>query len=66
MNNVLLSYIRRLNRSGRTVEKVIKMLSENPWEVDAKLKKFYAYQNYLKNNANDFIIREAIKGLMNH
>ena len=30
------------------------------------MKKFYAYQNYLKNNVNDFIIREAIRAVMNH
>ena len=28
------------------------------------MKKFYAYQNFLKNNVNDFIIRNGIKALM--
>ena len=30
------------------------------------MKKFYAYQNYLKNNVNDFIIREAVKAVMSY
>ena len=30
------------------------------------MKKFYAYQNYLKNNVSDFIIREAVKAIMTH
>ena len=30
------------------------------------MKQFYAYQNYLKNNVNDYIIREAVRAIMNH
>lgn len=30
------------------------------------MKQFYAYQNYLKNNVNDYIIREAIKAVMDY
>ena len=29
------------------------------------MKKFYSYQSFLKNNVNDFIIRNGIKALMN-
>ena len=67
MNNVLLSYVRRSSRSQKAVEKVIrKLLTSDSISIESKIKKFYAYQNYLKNNVNDFIIREAVKAVMTH
>jgi hypothetical protein len=43
--NLLLSYVRRVNKSGRMVEKIIKKLDEGKIYTS---KKFYSYQAYLK------------------
>lgn len=66
MNNVILSYIRRINRSGKQVRKVLGAYIGEQQNSNKKIKQFYAYQNYLKNNVNDYIIREAVKAIMNH
>lgn len=45
--NLLLSYIRRVNKSGKTVAKIISHLTEDP---SFSAKKFYSYQKYVKEN----------------
>lgn len=46
---MILSYIRRSNKSGKMVEKIIRKLGNPP---QFNLKNFYSYQIYLKENMN--------------
>jgi hypothetical protein len=67
MSNVVLSYCRRVNKSGQEVMKALKLVfGDDPEGNHYKMKRFYAYQNYLKTNVNDYIIRDAIKVVMRH
>lgn len=67
MSNVVLSYLRRVNKSGHEVLKALEIIFGDDQELNhEKMKKFYAYQNYLKTNVNDYIIRDAIKVVMKH
>jgi hypothetical protein len=43
--NLILSFIRRINKSGKFVEKIIQKLKG---DENFTTKKFYAYQSYLK------------------
>lgn len=67
MSNVVLSYLRRVNKSGQEVMKALELSFGHDLEGNQyKMKRFYAYQNYLKTNVNDYIIRDAIKVVMKH
>lgn len=67
MTNVVLSYVRRINKSGHRVKRAMEELTgEEGFGNPEMLKKFYAYQNYIKNNVNDYIIRDAIKVVMKY
>lgn len=48
--NLVVSYIRRINKSGRMVNRIISHLGAS----DDKVKKFYSYQLYLKEAISDF------------
>lgn len=64
-NNLILSYIRRINKSGRIVEKIInKLVGKN--HSNYTTKKFYNYQKYLKDNCNDFVNKEAIFAMISY
>ena len=43
--NLILSFIRRINKSGKYVERIIQKLNG---DENITTKKFYAYQTYLK------------------
>jgi hypothetical protein len=43
--NLILSFIRRINKSGKYVERIIQKLNG---DENFTTKKFYAYQTYLK------------------
>jgi hypothetical protein len=45
---LILSYIRRVSKSGKTVSRIIQRLSSDPKYTS---KKFYSYQVYIKESA---------------
>lgn len=60
----ILSFIRRLKRSGRTVEKIINKFQNSKPCKKYSAKKFYSYQYYLKENMTDFKGKDAIEVLI--
>ena len=64
MTNVLLSFIRRVNKSGEEVRRVFE--DRGVTDIEESMRKFYAYQLFIKNNVTDFIIREAVRVIMNY
>lgn len=48
--NLIVSYIRRVNKSGRVVKRIIEKFGLRRYS----LKKFYSYQLYLKEAISDF------------
>jgi hypothetical protein len=63
-NNVslILCFIRRVKKSGKIVERVLRRL--DPRGAFSS-KRFYAYQLYLKDNCTDFKWKEGIEVLVN-
>jgi hypothetical protein len=61
-NNVslILCFIRRVKKSGRMVERILARLAP---EGNFSMKRFYAYQHYLKENCTDFKWKEGISVL---
>lgn len=59
--------MRRISKSGHAVKKAMEILTgDEEFGNPEMLKKFYSYQSYLKNNVNDYIIRDAIKVVMKY
>jgi hypothetical protein len=56
----ILSFIRRVNRSGPSLEKILASLEQKSGEKISTVKKFYAYQHFLKETYSDFKGKDAI------
>jgi hypothetical protein len=54
--NLILSFIRRVNKSGKLVEKIIDKLGEG----DYSLKKYYSYQSYLKDAITNYTSKNIL------
>lgn len=54
--NLLVSYIRRINKSGKIVKKIIEKFGDSRYDV----KKFYSYQLYLKEAITDYNTRNIL------
>jgi len=59
----ILSFLRRINRSGKIVDKIINT-AKGSEEGKVSAKKFYAYQHFLKENLTDFKGKDVIEVLI--
>ncbi len=61
---MILCYVRRRSKSEKIVTRIFSYFGTENIKDDVG--KFYAYQDYLKNNAHEFINRMAIHNLMDY
>jgi hypothetical protein len=60
---LILSYIRRVSKSGKTVSRIIQRLSSDPKYTS---KKFYSYQVYVKESAPFHRTRQTLAQITEH
>jgi hypothetical protein len=56
ITNLIVSYIRRINKSGKVTKKIISKFKDDRYTV----KRFYAYQIYLKSAINDYTSKNIL------
>lgn len=61
--NLILSYIRRVNRSGSKVDAIINKIAKQGEKYNAKM--FYSYQAYIKNNIYHLVNKNALRNVVN-